>query len=107
MFCRFGSELESLPVAVTVWLNDVCTLVVTGFIRPNMESTYVDFSFESCRKLRISAGSSWLAARVMRTSSSVESPFFVFFTGFSFNFSNKTEANCLGELMLNSAPAIA
>ena len=30
MFCRFGSLLDSRPVAATAWLNDVCTRPVSG-----------------------------------------------------------------------------
>ena len=36
---RFGLELERRPVAVTVWLNEVCTLPVAGFISSIMAST--------------------------------------------------------------------
>ena len=33
MFCRFGSLDDSRPVAVTVWLNDVCIFPVFWLIR--------------------------------------------------------------------------
>ena len=39
MFCRLGSELESLPVAVAVWLKRVWRRPVLGWTRPGRGST--------------------------------------------------------------------
>ena len=49
MFCRFGSEHASRPVAATVWWNVQCTRPVRGWTSCGSVSTYVDFSFVIAR----------------------------------------------------------
>src|SRR3989304_3843398 len=83
MFWRFGSLLESLPVAVTVWLRDVWSLPVFGLIISGRASIYVDLSFESVRNFRISAGKGWTGASSSSTSTLVENPVLVFLVGVS------------------------
>ena len=109
MFCRFGSELDSRPVAVTVWLKEVWSRPVVGSTSAGSASTYVDLSFESIRYSRILAGNGWSRASRVRTSTSVERPVFPRRTPRLeiFSFSNRTTRSWAGEWMLNSPPARA
>src|ERR1035441_2753373 len=47
MFCKFGFDDDSLPVAAPVWLKLVCSRPVCGSISAGSASTYVPFSFVS------------------------------------------------------------
>ena len=80
MFCKFGSELESLPVAVTFWLNVVCKRFVFVDISGKSPSKYVDFNFEKVLYSKILSiiGRSSLF-KPYSTSTSVEYPLWFFF----------------------------
>ena len=49
MFCRFGSRLDSRPVAAPTWLNVVWMRPSRGLTSGGSASRYVDFSFDSSR----------------------------------------------------------
>src|SRR5437879_7511069 len=73
MFCRFGSELDSRPVAAPAWLKLVWMRPVAGFTYPGKASTYVDLSFASSRYSMSSRGTSCpSAASCSSTSKSVD-----------------------------------
>lgn len=107
MFCRLGSDEESRPVAVAVWLNDVCMCPVRGFISFGSASTYVPNSFFNPLCSSILPTISCFPLSCCSTSSDVTyCPVFVFL-GFStiFSLPNKISPTCLGDAMLNSSPA--
>ena len=54
MFCRFGSEEERRPVAVTVWLYEVCTRPSPA-TSSGRASRYVDLIFAFSRYSSTSA----------------------------------------------------
>jgi hypothetical protein len=84
MFCRFGFDEESLPVAATVWLKDVCS-------RPSFSSTilgrasrYVELSLSSSRHDSSASTIGCASRSFSRTLASVDSsPLGVFFPGWS------------------------
>ena len=102
MFWRFGSLEDSLPVAATVWLNEVWILPVDFFTSDGSASTYPCFSFARERYSRIPAGSGCPLASDARTSASVEYPVFVFLPFLSPSFSKRMTWSCFGDSTLNS-----
>ena len=80
--------VESLPVEVTVWLNEQWSRPVFGLIILGRASRYVDFSFASSRYSRSDFGRLCLDASLCNTSSSVDNPVFVLLTGGSFSLTN-------------------
>jgi len=103
MFCRFGSTLLNLPVAVIVCLNVVCIFPVSSLIISLSPSMYVPFSLVSCLYSNSFSPMGWVICS--NTSALVEYPVFVFFPFGKSIFSNKIDPSCLGELILNSSPA--
>ena len=102
IFCKFGLLELRRPVAVTVWLKEVCTLPVRGLMSWGSASIYVPNSFFSPRCSRIFSTTGCLCRRLSSTSSEVTYwPVLVFFA-FStiFSLSNSTSPTCLGEAML-------
>ena len=82
MFCRFGFDEESLPVAATVWLNEVWSRPSFGSTSRGSASRYVEFSLSSSRHDRSASTIGWASRSFSRTLASVESsPFGVFFPG--------------------------
>ena len=107
IFCRFGLLELRRPVAVTVWLKEVCTRPVRGLMSWGSASMYVPNNFFSPRCSNIFSTTGCLWRRLSSTSSEVTyCPVLVFFA-FStiLNLSNSTSPTCFGEAILNVSPA--
>ena len=71
MFCRLGLVELNLPVAVSDWLNVVCTFPVVAFISCGSASVYVEMSFFIPLYSRIFPTIGWRWSISLRVSSSV------------------------------------
>ena len=74
MFCRFGLELESRPVAATSWLKVVCSRPVAGSSRAGSGSRYVLSSLVSSRHSSIAGTMACWPRKPRSTRASVENP---------------------------------
>ena len=107
MFCRLGSLLESRPVAVIVWLNDVWICPVRLLMRWGRVSIYVPSSFFNPLCSKMSSTISLLCFSCCSTSSLVTYCPVLVFLGLSMIFilPNKISPTCFGEAMLKGSPA--
>ena len=107
IFCRFGSLDERRPVAVVAWLKEVCMWPVRAFISFGRASIYVPSSFFSPRCSSIASTILCFPFSDWSTSSLVTyCPVFVFFAFSTIcSLSKSTSPTCLGDAMLNGAPA--
>src|SRR5208337_946729 len=90
-------------------LNVVCSRLVQELSNAGNASTYVDFSLESWRYSNTSRGTSCSPASPSSTSTAVEVVLpLPYLNGFGkLSLLNSTSLSCLGELILNSTPALS
>ena len=87
MFCRFGFDDDSRPVAATAWLKDVWIRPSRGSTNRGSASRYVEFSLSSSRQSSSASTTGW-SRSFSSTLASVDScPFGVRFPGDSPSFS--------------------
>ena len=107
MFCRFGFDDESRPVAAPVWLNVVCSRAGEWIDQHRQRVHIRALQFRELPVLQNFPAMGYSADSASSTSAAVEIVLpLPYLTGAgSFKSSNNTFPSCCGELMLKVFPA--